>query len=335
MNDADKLHERMWRLQAELQRFGGSRTPLQLDFNGQRMVVAGSQIFSVPLSWSFQEFLLSYGMNFIGSELVAVEKDRNAPKHPLAKMLLSSKLQALQEANQPLQFAWANAALHAFIHFSWDLFTVADNAHIQAALIARLKKKDLYQGARYELFVAASLIRGGFTIAFEDESDISTTHCEFAATSRDTQKAFSVEAKSRHRTSSAPGQKTGAYRLLQKALQKAASHERIVFIDVNQPLGAASFPNQPWHQDVMGMVSLMEEQQDPARRWPQAILFFTNGTFSPLGRNGSVVLTAINHPLFKMRDSRIVKQAYPEIGKLFAAVDDLSATPHKFPGQDF
>jgi hypothetical protein len=49
------------------------------------------------------------------------------------------------------------------------------------------------------MFVAASLLRAGFDIAFEDESDSRTSHCEFTATSKRTGRSFSVEAKSRHR----------------------------------------------------------------------------------------------------------------------------------------
>lgn len=88
-----------------------------------------------------------------------------------------------------------NGDLFAFLSFAYDLFTLADNAEVQKSLLDRLRKADQYQGARYEMFVAASLLRAGFTIAFEDESDSTTSHCEFIATSKQTGRPFSVEAK--------------------------------------------------------------------------------------------------------------------------------------------
>jgi hypothetical protein len=117
-----------------------------------------------------------------------------------------------------------NGDLFAFLSFAHDLFTLSDNAKVQKSLFDRLRKPDQYQGARYEMFVAASLLRAGFKIAFEDESDSRTSHCEFTATSKQTGRSFSVEAKSRQRKSptsddEAPP-KSGMYRLMQKCSGK-------------------------------------------------------------------------------------------------------------------
>lgn len=77
--------------------------------------------------------------------------------------------------------------------------------------------------------MAATLIRAGFAIEFEDEDDGSRSHCEFTVTSLRTQKKFSVEAK--HRA----GSRFRLGRQLNRALAKYASHTRIVFIDINVP----------------------------------------------------------------------------------------------------
>ena len=58
---------------------------------------------------------------------------------------------------------------------------------------------DQFQGVRYELFVAATCIRAGFDIAYEDETDKTKKHPEFVATHRLTGQKISVEAKRRHR----------------------------------------------------------------------------------------------------------------------------------------
>ncbi len=40
------------------------------------------------------------------------------------------------------------------------------------------------------MFVAASLLRAGFKVEFEDESDSTTNHCEYTATSKKTAAHF-------------------------------------------------------------------------------------------------------------------------------------------------
>jgi hypothetical protein len=50
----------------------------------------------------------------------------------------------------------------------------------------RLKDPLNFQGAYYELIVANILIRAGFTLVLEDETDGKSRHCEFAAISKHT-----------------------------------------------------------------------------------------------------------------------------------------------------
>ncbi len=80
-----------------------------------------------------------------------------------------------------------------------DLFTVGDNAKLQDRLLARLRHRDQYQGARYELFVIATCVRAGFSVEYEDETDTSKKHPELVATYKKTGLKVAIEAKSRHR----------------------------------------------------------------------------------------------------------------------------------------
>jgi hypothetical protein len=79
----------------------------------------------------------------------------------------------------------------------------------------------------YEVRVAASLLRAGFTLELEDETDRRTTHVEFIATHSATGAKFSVEAKRRE------GTRLKVNKLLHSALTKHADHPRIVFVDTN------------------------------------------------------------------------------------------------------
>ena len=59
-------------------------------------------------------------------------------------------------------------AAAAYFTLAYDLYSLAHNVEIQAKLLARLRNCDGFRGARYEAFVAATLIRAGFAIEFEN-----------------------------------------------------------------------------------------------------------------------------------------------------------------------
>ncbi len=108
----------------------------------------------------------------------------------------------------------------------------------------RLQHKDQFQGARHEAFVAATCIRAGYDIDYEDESDGTTRHVEFTATHRATGQKVSVEAKSRHRPGVLGREGTsvgselvdaGIQRLIADALRKPASEPLVIFLDLNLP----------------------------------------------------------------------------------------------------
>lgn len=335
MAETADIEKRFRLFQQQIKRFGHSRSPLQLGLDDYRMVVGGSAIYRVPMQWNFREFLLSYGLGIVGRAVVDAEPDRQYPLHPLAKQLLAARIVTSEDARAS-KLVGMNCELAAFIHLSWDLFTVADNAGVQTALIERLKKPSLYQGARYEVFVTASFVRAGFIIEFEREDDPTRKHCEFTATSKRTGKSFSVEAKSRHRANH-DNKQAGISRLLKKALNKPADHERITFVDVNLPHDTGGLFQQAWHREIGSMLTELEARQDPQRPWPKSFLFFTNGTFSPghipNGRVSTMIVTAINHPLFKQTDRQLVEAAYPEVGNLCHAVEHLGEPPEDFPGE--
>jgi hypothetical protein len=334
--------ERVARLQRQVSAFGGTRSPLDQQIDGMRLVVAGPQIFEIPSASTFHEFLLSYGQSQLGADWIIA----NAKNHPLVTHLVKGRagIRPTGAIDGKFLVATMNGDLFAFLSFAYDLFTLADNAEVQKSLFDRLRRPDQYQGARYEMFVAASLLRAGFNIVFEDERDSRTSHCEFTATSKQTGRSFSVEAKRRHREPPASDDeatppKSGMYRLMQKALAKNANHERIIFADVNLPPDDKPLFQVSWHQEVAASLNELEQKQKTDDPWPQALVFFTNRITSPwpskcAGGNATVLLTAINHPLFKTEELReTAERQYPEIGVLFRAVNELGRPPSHFFAQ--
>jgi hypothetical protein len=130
-----------------------------------------------------------------------------------------------------------------YLGLAYSLYLLDHNVELQARLVRRLKNMGNFQGAYYELMVANALIRAGFTLTLEDETDPKSKHCEFAAISCHTGKRYWVEAKMRSvvgllgktRMDGGPDGKplSQLIRHLNAALAKPAADERLIFIDLN------------------------------------------------------------------------------------------------------
>jgi hypothetical protein len=153
--------------------------------------------------------------------------------------------------------AVATAPASAYLQIAYDLYVLKHNVGLQKFMIDRLKQKELFQGARYELYVAASLIKGGFSVEYEDETDKTKTHCEYIAIHDETGKKFSVEAKSKHRhgiwgyvdeRQKSP-LKLNIKRLIRDAIGKDAQHPKAIFIDVNLPSEPGETFKKLWYRN--------------------------------------------------------------------------------------
>lgn len=129
-------------------------------------------------------------------------------------------------------------AVSAYYRLAYTLYLIAHNGiDIQTRLLSRLQNHEHFHGAFFETQVAAWMIKAGFELEFENESDRSTSHCEFTATYPSSTTQFSVEAKSRFPGKNNQGPKSlNVGRQLRLALEKQASHTRLVFLDLNHPV---------------------------------------------------------------------------------------------------
>lgn len=69
--------------------------------------------------------------------------------------------------------------MKAYLLLSYDLYLIRHHGALQKIIIERLKWEDQFQGTRHEIFAAATCIRAGFEIAYEDETDRIKKHPEF------------------------------------------------------------------------------------------------------------------------------------------------------------
>jgi hypothetical protein len=113
-------------------------------------------------------------------------------------------------------------------------------------LIEKLKNKNGFQGARYEIAMAASLVRAGCDVNWINPKNAISglKTCELIATHRLTGISFAVEAKSKHRNGvlnekgifDTKAEHTGVSHLLREALQKNPQNlPLVIFIDLNLP----------------------------------------------------------------------------------------------------
>ncbi len=171
-----------------------------------------------------------------------------------------------------------------YLGLAYGLYLLDHNVELQERLLRRLKDPGNFQGAYYEIIVARVLLRAGFALALEDETDGATKHCEFSATSK-TGKKYWVEARMRSiagrlgktaldgSTDDKPTKKVIAH--LNGALAKPAADERLIFIDLNTMHGLeGDIENPRWMSPLAARLEQYEQREMTAGT--RAYLFVTN-----------------------------------------------------------
>lgn len=217
---------------------GLGRPIISIEHGTYRFVAVGSRLHYGKWK-TFPDFLGDYIKQTLGSQWGNDEIAKPlAERHPILQWYdRICRLKAAHSKEQGVLFSTPmTGAVSTYNRLAYNLYLIAHNGRdIETRLISRLKNKNNFQGAFFETQVAAWLIKAGFELQFEDESDRSSKHCEFTATYEATGDKYSVEAKSREieiNNSSRP--KVG--RKLYEALEKEANYERLIFLDLNRPL---------------------------------------------------------------------------------------------------
>jgi hypothetical protein len=158
-----------------------------------------------------------------------------------------------------------------YLGTAYSLYLLDHNVELQARLVRRLKNPKDFQGAYYELIVANALIRAGFSLTLEDETDPSTKHCEFAAVSQRTGKKYWVEAKMRavvgllgkddNDGTRNPNPISQMIPHLNAALAKPAADDRLIFIDLNTDAVLGSDGKPTWTQSSFARLERFERDE--------------------------------------------------------------------------
>ena len=235
-------------------RFGQIRPQISVVHQGQRMVTVRNQIYYSDKWKFFPDFLRDYVPQVLGLEWCKAEAAKpEAERHPIITWRAEGAAYMNAQPAQPdgSRVALPCGALAAYTCFAYDLYVVDDNGGLDDEFLQRLKNRELFQGARHELFAEATCYRAGFTVEHENEKDGSTRHAEFTVRHAATGQLLSVEAKSRHRAGvlAMPGipeekPKLRLMPLINDAVAKNPKHPLVIFVDTNLPF--------KWAERVLG-----------------------------------------------------------------------------------
>ena len=179
-----------------------------------------------------------------------------------------------------------SGTIHALLALGYDLFCLQTKNALPEFLIKKLRSNQDFQGARYEVTVAAIMTRAGFEITYLDDKGIQQKHCEFIAKHKETGIEIGVEAKSRVR----PGVLNtkgefdyhedwkGVGQLVRKARkQKPPALPFFIFVDVNLPPSPNDPPDKkPWLRDMIAAFDKSYEAPTAQNPDPFNALFPTN-----------------------------------------------------------
>lgn len=331
--------------QERLARFGEIRPQIAMEFQGHRFVAVGGRMHWGKNWKFFPDFLndyvpMTFGKEWFEAEVAKPENER----HPVMQWRVGAYnyMNAQQPQADGTYIAAPNGFMAAYLYFAYDMYTVAHNGGLDDHLLQRLKNRDMFQGARHELFAEATCLRAGFTIEHENQKDGATRHAEFTARHTATGQQLSVEAKSKHRAGviAMPGPPQPHEKLslrfghlVNDALAKNPPHPLVVFIDTNLPTRAADRVYVPESINPFRPSRLMNALLDRVRREhngvdPYAQLIFTNHPY----HYGAPDELDLRKQLLSILKPEAVN--HPEaIMRLHEAANLYGNIPNEFPAQ--
>jgi len=258
--------------------YGEVRPIISTEHQGRRIVAVGSRLFIDERWRSFPDFLHDYLPHVFGSGWWKKEASRPAAeRHPVVQW--RDKVRELRSSIRVGASGFVEIEQHgvvaSYVHLAYDLYVLRHHDSLQKEVVRRLRHSVSFEGARHELFVAATFVRAGFDIDYEDEADSHTKHPEFIATHRATKLRIAVEAKSKHRGASGEDGRAKVLGLLFDAAEKATTEPLVVMIELNlhdrNALGQRDALSKEIDDSVDRVVAAHAD-----RRLPFELLIFTN-----------------------------------------------------------
>ncbi len=232
----------------------------------RRYRTVGSRRYPRPLKETFHEFLINLlkwtlGRKWHEEQLGFPPEER----HQIFKWYKATADHTREVVENPLHrdgelYSFEpTGEVQALIVLAYDVFHLLHRSDLPNELLRRLRDKVGFQGARYEIAVAAIFVRACCEVKFI--RDKSKKHCEFNAHDLTTGAMIAVEAKSRHRPGALdfPGQFDAVKAVrgdvedkVNEALeQNPGDCPFMMFVDLNVPHDPGTpIQKRPWFKDV-------------------------------------------------------------------------------------
>lgn len=332
------LQEQELAMKQRREEFGEVRPVIHCDFKDHKFVAVGGKLLYSKKWKTFPDFLQDYIKHVLSADWGQAELSKPLKdRHVIMKWYdAMCQYQRTSSRDSDGLFSYnPNGSMRAYMLLSHDLYTLEHHAAFQSAVIKRLKHKEQFQGARHELFAAATCIRAGYDIEYEDETDNTSKHPEFTAIHRATGQKISVEAKSRHRPGilGRPGEvepkeeiRVGIKRLLKDAINKPVQNPYVIFLDLNLPYTKKRFLDTHWFKEVGNTV--VEVAEAKSDRDPFCLIVFSNQPDHYLDQDtpspgGEITSTFGRNPL--------LSPSHPEaIKAIHDAANKFGNIPNKF-----
>jgi hypothetical protein len=315
---------RQHRAQEEIRRVqqGLGKPIISNTIKDHRIVAVGNKIHWSQNWKTFPDFLNGYIKKTLGSEWGSVEIEKPfAQRHPIMQWYDAYARYQKQTVEQQGQVTSArvNGVVACYLGLAYSLYLISHNVELQDRLVKRLLDPVQFQGAYYELIVANTLIRAGFKLELEDETDGDTKHCEFSAVSHVTGKKYWVEAKMRSVSgilgkTDADGTKnenplSHLSHHVTAALKKPATDDRLIFVELNAPFNPAEGNKPAWVEKAHHALVGYERRHDKAR----AYVIVTNMPFHRMLNDPPIIIAfplGIGIPEFNRPGELRLSEAY-------------------------
>jgi hypothetical protein len=251
----------------------GARTEILSSFIGgdKRFRIIWNRLYWFPQEQTFHEFLDYLIMHTLGRAWFKAQREKPSLGCHVVCRWRTTLLNLVEKPPDKADGGHVmTGPVTSYLCFGYDLYWLQLLHRLPKSLIKRLRSNEHFQGARYEVAIAAACARAGFEIELLDESMKSVKHCEFVAVHKRTKTKVYVEVKSRRR----PGvmNQTGIFDpsahikgdifgLYSDAIQQAPADcaPYLIFIDTNLPsdvpkgttaYGPIPIDTYPWMREI-------------------------------------------------------------------------------------
>ncbi len=281
----------------------------EFELGGQKFRIVGRGIYPQPHSGQLGDVIVEhFKTQVLGKKWLEEEAHKSPEKQHIVARWLSS-WDELRRKGQEGARASQTQTYSPVTGEAQELLALADDASrllqtekkFPKKLRTRLLNRNEFQGARYELAIAATFIRTNFRIEWIDDktgpTNVLGKRCDFIAIHQVTGETIAVETKSRRRKGrlNEVGEakdeaelSADVYNLYQEATaQNPGDKPFAIFIDINlphQPTRAGT--NKTWTAEVEEILKKYGAA-NPENPAPFSFVFFTNFAWHFRGREAA------------------------------------------------